>query len=119
MLHIVRPGRFSTSLLYYGLSLNVGTFGLSIYLTQLLFGFVEVPANGAAYAAMQRLGRKKCQSSFILFGGVSMLTTLAAPPGLLRAVGGFFLFFFFLFLLLKKTKQKRVAAFLFRQISQR
>lgn len=94
MLHIVRPDRISTSLLYYGLSMNVGTFGLSIYLTQLLFGVVEVPANVGAYVMMQRLGRKKCQSSSLLFGGVSILATLAVPPGLLRAVGGFFFFCF-------------------------
>lgn len=81
-LQIIHPDRFSTSLLYYGLSLNVGTFGLSIHLTQLLFGSVEVPANLGAYALIQRLGRKKCQSSFILVGGVSCLATLAVPPGL-------------------------------------
>lgn len=97
LLQICHPDRFSISLLYYGLSLNVGTFGLSIHLTQLLFGFVELPANVGAYVLIQRLGRKKCQSSFILFGGVSCLATLAVPPGLLKAVGTFF----FLFLLLK------------------
>uniref|UniRef100_A0A672TQW4 Solute carrier family 22 member 13 n=1 Tax=Strigops habroptila TaxID=2489341 RepID=A0A672TQW4_STRHB len=36
--------RFVNSLVYYGLSLNVTNFGLDIYLTQLAFGAVEIPA---------------------------------------------------------------------------
>lgn len=69
------------SLLYYGLSLNVGGFGLNIYLTQLIFGFVEIPANLGALALIQRFGRRMCQASLLFIGGVACLMTLAVPKG--------------------------------------
>ncbi|KAJ4925271.1 hypothetical protein JOQ06_018006 [Pogonophryne albipinna] len=50
---------FATSLVYYGLSLNVGNFGLNIYLTQLIFGLVEFPARWGSLGLIQRFGRKR------------------------------------------------------------
>ncbi|KAI3354825.1 hypothetical protein L3Q82_004631 [Scortum barcoo] len=47
---------FGTSLVYYGLSLNVGNFGLDIYLTQLIFGVVEVPARLGSLPFLQQNG---------------------------------------------------------------
>uniref|UniRef100_A0A8C9ZCE6 Uncharacterized protein n=1 Tax=Sander lucioperca TaxID=283035 RepID=A0A8C9ZCE6_SANLU len=57
------------SLLYYGLSLNVGSFGLNIYLTQFIFGIVEIPANLSALALIQHFGRTIVQACFLFFGG--------------------------------------------------
>ncbi|XP_034562540.1 solute carrier family 22 member 13-like [Notolabrus celidotus] len=73
---------FSASLLYYGLSLNVGGFGLNIYLTQFIFGFVEIPANMSALALQQLFGRKICQTGFLILGGVVCLVILAIPNDL-------------------------------------
>uniref|UniRef100_UPI0037E9C8B0 solute carrier family 22 member 13-like n=1 Tax=Semicossyphus pulcher TaxID=241346 RepID=UPI0037E9C8B0 len=73
---------FATSLLYYGLSLNVGGFGLNIYLTQFIFGFVEIPANLSALALIQRFGRRICYSCFLIFGGAACLVILAIPKDL-------------------------------------
>ncbi|XP_034561798.1 solute carrier family 22 member 13-like [Notolabrus celidotus] len=73
---------FATSLLYYGLSLNVGGFGLNIYLTQFIFGFVEIPANLGSLLLIQHFGRRICHSCFLIFGGVSCLLTLAIPKDL-------------------------------------
>lgn len=44
--------------MYYGLGFKVGDFGLDIYLTQLIFGAVEVPARYSSIFMMERLGRK-------------------------------------------------------------
>lgn len=85
-LQFVCSDRFSTSLLYYGLSLNVGSFGLDVYLTQLMFGAVEIPANVGGYALLQRFGRKKCQACFILFGGAACLLILAVPKGTFKTL---------------------------------
>ncbi|KAM7369867.1 hypothetical protein PAMP_011157 [Pampus punctatissimus] len=49
---------FGTSLMYYGLSLNVGNFGLDIYLTQFIFGVVEIPARLGCLPLLQRFGRR-------------------------------------------------------------
>ncbi|KAM9323115.1 solute carrier family 22 member 13-like [Pholidichthys leucotaenia] len=73
---------FAASLLFYGLSLNVGSFGLDIYLTQLIFAVVEIPANLSGLFLIQHFGRKKCQSGFLLFGGTACLVVLAVPKDL-------------------------------------
>ncbi|XP_041817776.1 solute carrier family 22 member 13-like [Chelmon rostratus] len=73
---------FSTSLLYYGLSLNVGSFGLSIYLTQFIFGVVEIPAQLSSLAFVQFFGRRISQAGFLLFGGAACLVVLAIPKDL-------------------------------------
>uniref|UniRef100_A0A3B3UNI5 Solute carrier family 22 member 13b n=1 Tax=Poecilia latipinna TaxID=48699 RepID=A0A3B3UNI5_9TELE len=70
---------FATSLMYYGLSLNVGNFGLDIYLTQFIFGVVEVPARVGILPFLQYFGRKICQGAVLLFGGAACLGILVIP----------------------------------------
>uniref|UniRef100_A0A3B5BGI5 Solute carrier family 22 member 13-like n=1 Tax=Stegastes partitus TaxID=144197 RepID=A0A3B5BGI5_9TELE len=72
---------FGTSLMYYGLSLNVGNFGLDIYLTQFIFGVVELPARLGSLPFLQRFGRKICQAGVLFFGGVACLGIIAIPRG--------------------------------------
>ncbi|XP_068604107.1 solute carrier family 22 member 13-like [Brachionichthys hirsutus] len=73
---------FASSLMYFGLSLNVGSFGLNIYLTQFIFGFVEIPASLISLALIQYVGRRITQAGFLLFGGVSCLLIPAIPKDL-------------------------------------
>ncbi|XP_034024757.1 solute carrier family 22 member 13-like [Thalassophryne amazonica] len=73
---------FASSLLYYGLSLNVGGFGLNIYLTQFIFGLVETPAYLAYLVSTQYLGRRPSQAGYMLIGGVVCLLILAVPEDL-------------------------------------
>lgn len=73
--------RFSSSMLYYGLSLNVGSFGLNIFLTQFIFGIVEIPAVLSNLVVSQRLGRRLSQAGFLFFGGVACLSILVIPKG--------------------------------------
>ncbi|MED6265593.1 hypothetical protein CHARACLAT_027021 [Characodon lateralis] len=73
---------FATSLMYYGLSLNVGNFGLDIYLTQFIFGIVEVPARVGILPFLQYFGRKVCQAGVLLLGGVACLGVLVIPKDL-------------------------------------
>lgn len=77
---------FATSLLFYGLSLNVGNFGLNIYLTQLIFAVVEIPANLCGLTLIQRFGRRICQACLLLFGGAACLVVLAVPKDLSMVV---------------------------------
>lgn len=67
--------------MYYGLSLNVGNFGLDIYLTQFIFGVVELPARLGCLPILQYFGRKKCQAGVLWFGGLACLAILAIPKG--------------------------------------
>ncbi|XP_050922675.1 solute carrier family 22 member 13b [Lates calcarifer] len=70
---------FGTSLMYYGLSLNVGNFGLDIYLTQFIFGVVEIPARLGSLPLIQHFGRRICQAGVLFFGGAACLGILAIP----------------------------------------
>ncbi|XP_042331636.1 solute carrier family 22 member 13-like [Sceloporus undulatus] len=73
---------FVNSLTYFGLSLNVGSFGLDIHLTQLIFGAVEIPARISCLFVMQWMGRKRCQAFYLLLGGVVCLFITAVPKDL-------------------------------------
>ncbi|XP_063780891.1 solute carrier family 22 member 13-like [Pseudophryne corroboree] len=73
---------FVNSLVYYGLSLNVGSFGLDIYLTQLIFGAVEIPARLGSMFIVQFFGRKLSQSMCLLVGGIVCLIITAIPKTL-------------------------------------
>lgn len=76
----------STSLVYYGLSLNVGSFGLNVYITQLIFGAVEVPGSLLSLTLNQRIGRRLTQSTSLIFAGAACLSTLAIPRGTAAAL---------------------------------
>ncbi|XP_077127967.1 solute carrier family 22 member 13-like [Ranitomeya variabilis] len=70
---------FVNSLVYYGLSLNVGSFGLDIYLTQLIFGAVEIPSRLGSMFIVQIFGRKLSQSLCLFLGGTVCLIITAIP----------------------------------------
>ncbi|NWX77130.1 S22AD protein, partial [Alca torda] len=72
---------FADSLVYYGLSLNVTSFGLDIYMTQLVFGVVELPARLACIFLLQWFGRKKSQAVLLLLSGLMCLIITAIPEG--------------------------------------
>ncbi|NXL85039.1 S22AD protein, partial [Alectura lathami] len=70
---------FVNSLVYYGLSLNVTNFGLDIYLTQLTFGAVEIPARVGCIFMLQWSGRKKTQAGTLLLSGLVCLVITGIP----------------------------------------
>ncbi|XP_075067343.1 solute carrier family 22 member 13-like [Mixophyes fleayi] len=70
---------FANSLVYYGLSLSVGSFGLDIYITQLVFGAVEIPARLGSIFMVQYLGRKWSQALCLLLAGTACLIITTIP----------------------------------------
>ncbi|XP_060680034.1 solute carrier family 22 member 13b [Hemiscyllium ocellatum] len=68
------------SFVYYGLAFNVGSFGVNIYLTQLIFGLVDLMRFSCIWL-LNIFGRKKCQGGFLLLSGISCLFTLFFPEG--------------------------------------
>ncbi|XP_049484961.1 solute carrier family 22 member 13 [Panthera uncia] len=73
---------FVDSLGYFGLSFQVGDFGLDIYLTQLVFGTVEVPARCFSIFMMQRSGRKWSQMLTLVLGGLACIGIVFVPADL-------------------------------------
>nr|XP_061809914.1 solute carrier family 22 member 13-like [Nerophis lumbriciformis] len=73
---------FSTNVVYFGLSLNVGNFGLDIYLTQFVFALVELVARLGSLPLIGRFGRRPCEAGALLFAGVACLSLLAVPKEL-------------------------------------
>ena len=67
--------------MYFGISLNVGSFGMDIYLTQLIFGLVDIPACIGSAILIERVGRIKCQAAALIFTGSACLVMLAIPNG--------------------------------------
>ncbi|XP_071416863.1 solute carrier family 22 member 13-like isoform X2 [Pithys albifrons albifrons] len=70
---------FVNSFVYYGLSLNVTNFGLDIYLTQLAFGAVEIPARVGCIFILQWFGRRKPQTVLLVLSGLVCLIITGIP----------------------------------------
>ncbi|XP_063063380.1 solute carrier family 22 member 13-like [Engraulis encrasicolus] len=73
---------FVTSLVYYGVSLNVGSFGLDIYLTQLIFGMAEIPSRLGCLPLIERFGRRICLSIALFISGAACLVVPAIPEAI-------------------------------------
>ncbi|XP_071019769.1 solute carrier family 22 member 6-A-like [Oncorhynchus clarkii lewisi] len=72
---------FVNVLVYYGLSLNISDFGMNIYLTQLIFGLVEMPARTITLFTLNR-SRRISQLAFLAVGGLACLLTIFIPDDL-------------------------------------
>lgn len=66
----------------WGLSLQVGDFSLNIYLTQLIFGAVEVPACYSSIFMMQWFGRKWTQLGTLVLGGLVCIAIIFIPASI-------------------------------------
>ncbi|XP_074506509.1 solute carrier family 22 member 13-like [Sebastes fasciatus] len=77
---------FALSLSIFCLYFNLGNFGLSIFVTQFLFGAVEIPANLLCFWLLEVFGRKILFVATLLAGGLSCLLVLAVPRGYAIAV---------------------------------
>ncbi|XP_038574623.1 solute carrier family 22 member 13-like [Micropterus salmoides] len=76
---IITLAWFSVNLSIYCIYFNVGNLGLNIFLTQLLFGAIEIPAHILCMWLLEVIGRKKLLGSTIITAGLSCMLILAVP----------------------------------------
>uniref|UniRef100_A0A8C3K2Q0 Solute carrier family 22 member 6 n=1 Tax=Calidris pygmaea TaxID=425635 RepID=A0A8C3K2Q0_9CHAR len=72
-------GRFSTSFAYYGLAMDLQGFGVDIYLSQLVFGAVDIPAKLASVLAISCVGRRVAQAGSLALAGICILANIIVP----------------------------------------
>ncbi|XP_072345522.1 solute carrier family 22 member 6-A-like [Scyliorhinus torazame] len=67
---------FSTSFAYYGLAIDLQGFGMDIYLIQLIFGAVDIPAKAIGFASMSLIGRRFTQGMSLILAGSIILANI-------------------------------------------
>ncbi|XP_007440247.1 solute carrier family 22 member 6-A-like isoform X1 [Python bivittatus] len=70
---------FSVSFSYYGLVMDLQNFGVSIYLIQVIFGAVDLPAKLLVTISMSYIGRKFSLAAFLISAGIIIITNLFVP----------------------------------------
>lgn len=73
--------RFSNSMAYYGLAMDLQKFGLSVYLVQVLFGVIDIPAMLVATTTMVHVGRRATVASFLILAGLVVIANIFVPEG--------------------------------------
>ncbi|KAJ1105707.1 hypothetical protein NDU88_003112 [Pleurodeles waltl] len=70
---------FSTSFAYYGLAMDLQNFGISIYLIQVIFGAVDIPAKLISTITMSYIGRRITQTASLILAGTMILANIFVP----------------------------------------
>ncbi|XP_047433321.1 uncharacterized protein LOC125003430 [Mugil cephalus] len=71
--------RFGVTCAYYGISLNVAGFSANIYLTQFIYGVVEIPAKAFVYFSVDKIGRRLNQAAFLFLAGLCIFCNMFIP----------------------------------------
>uniref|UniRef100_A0A1A7XEL4 Solute carrier family 22 member 6 n=2 Tax=Iconisemion striatum TaxID=60296 RepID=A0A1A7XEL4_9TELE len=69
----------STSFAYYGLAMDLQKFGVDIYLIQVIFGAVDIPAKVIITVCMIYVGRRPSQSGALIIAGITILINILVP----------------------------------------
>uniref|UniRef100_A0A8C1W9U2 Solute carrier family 22 member 7-like n=2 Tax=Cyprinus carpio TaxID=7962 RepID=A0A8C1W9U2_CYPCA len=82
-LDLVRSSKMRKLALLTGITcLNISGFGLNLYLTQFIFGAIELPSKLVAYLCLDRLGRRYSQVGTLITTGVCIGITVLIPRDL-------------------------------------
>ncbi|NXN22470.1 S226A protein, partial [Nycticryphes semicollaris] len=73
---------FSTSFAYYGLAMDLQNFDFNIYVIQLIFGAVDIPAKLVSILTITYVGRRFTQSVALILAGLAILANILVPRDL-------------------------------------
>uniref|UniRef100_A0A4X2JSE7 Solute carrier family 22 member 8 n=1 Tax=Vombatus ursinus TaxID=29139 RepID=A0A4X2JSE7_VOMUR len=71
--------RFATGFAYYSLAMGVEDFGVNIYMLQIIFGGVDVPAKFVSVLCLSYVGRRITQGACLLLAGTAILANIFVP----------------------------------------
>lgn len=81
LLLLFSTARFSVATVAYGISFNISSFGLNMYLTQFVYGAIEIPAKSSIYYLLDKFGRRITQAGSLLLVGISLVINIFIPKG--------------------------------------
>ncbi|XP_030280198.1 solute carrier family 22 member 7-like isoform X2 [Sparus aurata] len=70
---------FAVASTYYGISLNIDGFGVNIYLTQFIYGTIEIPAKAFIYFSVKKIGRRLSQTGSLVLTGLCLFCNMFIP----------------------------------------
>ncbi|XP_073329784.1 solute carrier family 22 member 7-like [Pagrus major] len=70
---------FAVAFTYYGISLNIDGFGVNIYLTQFIYGAIEIPGKAFIYFSFKKIGRRLSQAGSLVLTGLCVLCNIFIP----------------------------------------
>ncbi|XP_037104126.1 solute carrier family 22 member 7-like isoform X2 [Syngnathus acus] len=76
---IAGPVWFGVACSYYGITLNISGFGVNIFLTQLIYGAIELPAKLVCFFSINKIGRKLIVSGGLLLTGLCLICVILIP----------------------------------------
>ncbi|XP_030595109.1 solute carrier family 22 member 7-like [Archocentrus centrarchus] len=70
---------FGLACTYYGISLNISGFGVNIYLTQFIYGAIEIPAKAFIFFIVDKIGRRWTQAGTLIVTGLLIFCSMFIP----------------------------------------
>uniref|UniRef100_A0A8B9VZ35 Solute carrier family 22 member 7 n=1 Tax=Anas zonorhyncha TaxID=75864 RepID=A0A8B9VZ35_9AVES len=70
---------FGVAFSYYGMSMKLTGFGLNMYLSQFVFGIIEIPAKVIVYVLVNRIGRRQSQAWSLILTGLCIGANIIIP----------------------------------------
>lgn len=64
---------------FYGISFNIASFGLNLYLTQLTYALIELPSKITSYYLLDRVGRRRIEVGSLLVTGACLGINILIP----------------------------------------
>nr|XP_046273613.1 solute carrier family 22 member 7-like isoform X2 [Scatophagus argus] len=74
---------FGVSCTYYGISLNVADFGANIYLTQFIYGAIEIPAKTFIFFTLNKVGRRLNEAGTVILTGLCIFCNMFIPQDMM------------------------------------
>uniref|UniRef100_A0A3B5BCQ8 Solute carrier family 22 member 6 n=1 Tax=Stegastes partitus TaxID=144197 RepID=A0A3B5BCQ8_9TELE len=70
---------FGVACTYYGISFNVSGFGVNIYLTQFIYGAIEIPGKLLVLYTLQKIGRRLTVIGMLILTGLCICCNVFIP----------------------------------------